>query len=161
MSSPTRRPVRLLADAMLGRLARWLRLAGYDTAYLADTDDLAVMQLARAEERLILTRDVQLATRLGVNALLIESQLVEEQLAQVSVSVGPSAKNAPSRCSVCNEPLRPLSAEAARQRVPPYVARTQDQFLTCFTCHRVYWPGTHWQAILGSAQEIGHRKSIR
>ena len=138
---------RLLADPTLGRLARWLRLAGYDTVYLADGDNVAVMRLARAEDRLILTRDAALASHKGVGALLIASRHVEEQLAQVRDSVGPPQEEAPARCSLCNEPLVPLSAEAARERVPPYVWRTQENFHTCPSCHRIYWPGTHWQAI--------------
>ena len=138
---------RLLADAMLGRLARWLRLAGYDTAYMADTDDLAVMRLARAEKRLILTRDTALAARKGVDVLLINSQQVAEQLAQVRQAVGPPGQEAFSRCSVCNVPLVPIDAEAARGQVPPYVWRAQQRFMTCRSCRRVYWPGTHWQAI--------------
>ena len=145
---------RLLADAMLGRLARWLRLAGYDTVYLADTDDIEVMRQARAEDRLILTRDTALASRKGVNALLIVSQQVEKQLAQVREAVGPPGQEAFSRCPVCNEPLSPISAEAARERVPPYVARTQERFVTCPSCHRVYWQGTHWQAIRDGLDEI-------
>lgn len=143
----------LLADAMLGRLARWLRLAGYDTAYLPDTDDLAVVRLARAEGRLILTRDGGLAARKGVRALMIHSQQVEEQLAQVREQVGLPPDDAPARCSVCNVPLDPLSADAARERVPPYVWRTQTRFMACGACHRVYWPGTHWQAIQAGLDE--------
>ena len=65
--------MKLLADAMLGRLAKWLRILGYDTAYLADTDDFAVMRLARAEDRLVLTRDHALAGRRGIRTVLIES----------------------------------------------------------------------------------------
>ena len=100
-----------------------------------------------AEGRLILTRDAGLASRKGVDALMIDSQQVEEQLAQVRDMVGPPGEDAFSRCSVCNVPLDRLSAEAARGRVPPYVWRTQRRFMTCPSCHRVYWPGTHWQAI--------------
>jgi uncharacterized protein with PIN domain len=146
-------PPPLLADAMLGRLARWLRLAGYDTAYLADTDDLAVMRQARAENRLILTCDTGLASRKGVEALLIESQRVEEQLAQVREAVGPPSQEAFARCSVCNVSLVPLSVEAARERVPPFVWRTQKRFMTCQSCRRVYWQGTHWQAIRAGLDE--------
>jgi uncharacterized protein with PIN domain len=143
----------LLADAMLGRLARWLRLAGYDTAYLADTDDLEVVRLARAEGRLILTRDGGLAARKGVQTLMIHSQQVEEQLAQVREQIGSPGEDAPARCSVCNVPLDALSAEAARNRVPPYVFRTQTRFMECASCRRVYWPGTHWQAIQAGLDE--------
>lgn len=144
----------LLADAMLGKLARWLRLAGYDTAYLADTDDLEVIRLARAEDRVILTRDIGLATRHGVDALLIDSQQVEQQMQQVRDYFGPPGEEAFSRCSICNQQLESLSPEAARERVPPYVARTQTDFKACPVCHRVYWPGTHVDGIQSGLDKI-------
>ena len=147
MSQRGHSPPRLLADEMLGRLARWLRLAGYDTAYLANTDDLEMIRVARAENRLILTRDGGLAVRQGVEVLWIESRDVKEQLEQVVKDVGPLENETPSRCSVCNVTTEALSADAARERVPPYVFRTQKHFMICRSCNRVYWPGTHWQAI--------------
>ncbi len=137
----------LLLDAMLGRLARWLRLMGYDAAYLADTDDLELVRLARAESRLILTRDRGLATRRGVKALLIDSQSLEEQLEQVKEEIGEPPQPLTPRCGVCNAPLHPLSREAARDRVPPYIWRSQETFTHCPDCHRIYWQGTHWEAI--------------
>jgi hypothetical protein len=77
--------------------------------------------------------------------LLIESQDLEEQLRQVSTDLHLKPDRAFSRCPVCNEPLKPMDPESARDHVPAYVARTQDAFKTCPTCHRVYWRGTHWQ----------------
>jgi hypothetical protein len=136
-----------LLDAMLGRLARWLRLAGYDAAYMRDADDLELVRVARAEGRLLLTRDLELARRRGVRTLLIDSQQVDEQLDEVRRSVGPPPEPITSRCAKCNAPLHPLDRAAARDRVPPYVFRTQREFSQCPACRRVYWPGTHWQAI--------------
>ncbi|HEC23782.1 MAG TPA: hypothetical protein ENI95_12790 [Chloroflexi bacterium] len=149
----------LLLDAMLGRLATWLRLMGYDAAYLADTDDIEVVRLARAEARVLLTRDRGLAARRGVRAILIASQSLEEQLAQVIREIGPPPEPITPRCSVCNTPLEPLPREAARERVPPYVWRTQQTFTYCPGCHRVYWPGTHWAAIQRQLREIGNPSS--
>jgi uncharacterized protein with PIN domain len=140
-------PIPLLLDAMLGRLARWLRLAGYDAAYLNDADDLELVRVARAEGRLLLTRDVELARRRGVRALLIESQQVDEQLDEVRSAIGPPPEPVTPRCAMCNAPLGPLARAAARERVPPYVFRSQQEFSQCPTCRRVYWPGSHWQAI--------------
>lgn len=137
----------LLLDAMLGRLASWLRLMGYDAAYLADTDDMEVMRQARAESRLILTRDRGLAARRGVRAVLIDSQQLDEQLAQVVEEIGPPPEPVLPRCSVCNTQLAPLTHEAARGRVPPYIWREQREFTHCPGCQRVYWQGTHWDAI--------------
>ncbi len=137
--------VRLLADATLGRLARWLRMAGYDTAFLSDTDEWAVLRRARAEGRLLLTRDRALAGRRGVRALLIEAEEVEEQLRQVWEVVGPPPEGARARCPVCNTPLVRAGAEAAA-RVPLYVRRRYaGRLVWCGQCERVYWPGSHWQ----------------
>ena len=137
----------LLLDAMLGRLARWLRLMGYDAAYLADTDDVEVVRQARAEARVILTRDRGLAARQGIRAILIDSQALDEQIAEVKQHVGPPQEPLLARCGVCNTPLELLPREAAQGRVPPYIWRTQHDFSVCPGCHRVYWPGTHWVAI--------------
>jgi uncharacterized protein with PIN domain len=136
---------KLLADAMLGRLAKWLRVLGYDTAYLADTDDFAVMRLARAEGRLILTRDRALAERRGVRALLVESERLEDQLRQVWAAVGPPPDPSCSRCPVCNAPLVEAPPAMVADRVPPYVQRAHTHFSWCSACDRLYWPGSHWQ----------------
>jgi uncharacterized protein with PIN domain len=137
------REIKLLADAMLGRLAKYLRILGYDTVYMADTDDYAVMRVARAEDRLILTRDHGLARRRGVHALLIESEEIEEQLHQVHEALGPPPP--PARCPVCNTPLQDAPPEVVVRRVPPYVQRTQEDFSLCPSCRRIFWRGTHWQ----------------
>ena len=139
---------RLLADAMLGRLAKWLRILGYDTAYLSDTDDFALMRLARAQDRLILTRDRALAARRGVRALLVKSETLDEQLRQVCVAVGPPPDPPLPRCSVCNHPLAQVSPERVADRLPVYIRQTHDQFSFCANCDRVYWRGTHWQRMM-------------
>lgn len=137
----------LLLDAMLGRLARWLRLMGYDARFIADTDDLVLVRVAKAESRLLLTRDGPLARRRGVQTLFIHSQDVNEQVAQVLREIGRPPEPVTPRCAGCNAPLESLSKEAARERVPPYVWRAHDSFTHCPECRRVYWKGTHWQGI--------------
>ncbi|MGC9083484.1 MAG: Mut7-C RNAse domain-containing protein [Anaerolineae bacterium] len=140
-----REPLRLLADGMLGRLARWLRLLGYDTAYENDTDDLELARRARAEGRILLTRDRALAARRGLQTLLIESERVQEQVRQVVETLGPPPNPALSRCSLCNVPLEPATPQQVADRVPPYVLQTQKRFGVCPLCRRVYWSGTHLQ----------------
>jgi len=132
-----------LADSMLGRLARWLRLLGYDTAYENDADDLQLARRARAEGRVLLTRDRALAARRGLRTLLVNSELLEEQIAQIRETFGPPPEPALSRCSVCNAVLEPITPQEAALRVPPYILRTQKQFRACPDCGRVYWEGTH------------------
>ncbi len=141
---------RLLVDAMLGRLAHWLRLMGYDTAYWRDGSDTALLRQARAEDRLIVTRDHQLAGRRGIRAVLIASESLDEQIAEVRAALGRRAPGMPepfARCPECNGKLQDLSHEDARDLVPPYVWHTQHVFRRCPDCRRVYWKGTHWPAM--------------
>jgi uncharacterized protein with PIN domain len=130
---------------MLGTLAKWLRILGYNAVYDPGLDDYQLMRVARAEDRVLLTRDRELARRRGVHTLLIESQVLDEQLRQVLTELDLKPAPSFSRCPVCNHMLVPLDREAARARVPAYVAKTQERFRLCPGCDRVYWPGSHWQ----------------
>ncbi len=146
--------MKFLADNMLGRLATWLRLLGYDTAYMAEAADRELARLARAEDRILLTRDVELSRRRGVRHLLIESDKVEQQLKQVFHALGLSTRQAFSRCAECNLRLNQMTKEEARGEVPPYVFQTQERFLRCPHCQRVYWRGTHWARMLAQVQDL-------
>jgi uncharacterized protein with PIN domain len=139
-------PPRFLADAMLGALARWLRVLDVDVAYDPALDDPALVDRAAAEGRTILTRDRRLVERrLARNHLLIRSDEPGEQVRQVLDEAGirPDSRRLFARCLRCNAPLQPLPADAARARVPPFVARTQEEFRTCPGCGRIYWRSTH------------------
>jgi hypothetical protein len=137
---------RFIADAMLGKLARWLRALGYDTLYMQGDDHLIAAR-ARAEGRILLTRDTELARRRGLRAILISSQILQTQLTQVTQTFGTPLRDTSSRCMNCNGALNTLTVEKARSLVPPYVAQTQQIFHQCSDCGRVYWQGTHWQDI--------------
>ncbi|MDE3090177.1 MAG: Mut7-C RNAse domain-containing protein [Chloroflexota bacterium] len=146
--------MKFLVDNMLGRLATWLRLLGYDTAYLPEADDHALARVARAEDRILLTRDVELTRRRGVRHVLIESEKVEEQLGQIFRTLGLSARQAFSRCAECNTILEQAKPESVRGHVPPYVFQTHARFLRCPRCQRVYWRGTHWAHMLAQIEEL-------
>jgi uncharacterized protein with PIN domain len=137
--------MRFVADAMLGTLAKWLRILGYDALFDTSLNDNELVRLARAEDRVLLTRDHELAQRRGVQTLLIHDEELDGQIHQVLADLDLEPAQAFSRCPVCNEPLEPLDPQAARARVPAYVARTQRTFKICPVCQRVYWRGTHWQ----------------
>lgn len=148
-------PPRFLADAMLGRLVKWLRLLGYDTLYANDLDDIGIIRQARAQGRLILTRDTGLVRRKGVHAIFIESEDTLEQAAQVVTAFPPPPQGLFSRCPVCNEPLLEVMKEEIQQQVPPYVYATQERFRRCPRCGRLFWRGTHWQRIRERLAKIG------
>jgi uncharacterized protein with PIN domain len=132
---------------MLGRLAKWLRILGYDTAYENDATDHELARRARAEGRLLLTRDRELASRRGLNTLLIRSQQLEDQVQQVQETLGPPRESPLSRCPVCNVVLEEISAQDAADRVPRYVYETHPEFRQCPACGRVYWSGSHVEAM--------------
>jgi uncharacterized protein with PIN domain len=133
-----------IADAMLGRLAKWLRLMGYDTIYQPSAEDRDLVRTARSEGRLLLTRDQELAQRRGLRSLLIESDRLEEQLGQLLEDLGLNNDDLPPRCALCNTSLRGISRSEARTRVPAYVYSTHEEFSWCPHCNKVYWRGTHW-----------------
>jgi uncharacterized protein len=103
--------MRFVADAMLGTCAKWLRILGYDTSFDPELDDHQLVRLARAEGRVLLTRDRDLARRRGVRVLLIASERLEEQVAQVLLDLELEPDAAFSRCPVCNEPLEAVDLD--------------------------------------------------
>ena len=137
--------MRFIADAMLGTLAKWLRILGYDTQFDTDLDDHQLVRLARAQGRILLTRDRELARRPGLQVLLIVSESLDAQITQVLADLDLTPNRAFSRCPVCNELLVKIDPETARSRVPVYVAETHNVFRSCPACQRVYWRGSHWQ----------------
>ncbi len=138
-------PTRFVVDGMLGSLARWLRILGYDTDYVNQRDDAELVRVARAEDRVLLTRDRELAGRRGVKTLLIESQSLDDQLAQVTAAFPLPPGPHSARCSVCNTALVEATPKEVAHRVPRYVLKRHPQFRRCPGCDRVYWRGSHWR----------------
>jgi uncharacterized protein len=130
---------------MLGTLAKWLRILGYDTLFDASLNDHQLVRLARAENRVLLTRDRELARRRGLHTLLVTSEHLDDQVRQVLADLSLVADSAFSRCPVCNLPLEAVDLETAQELVPAYVVQTHDSFSRCPACERIYWRGTHWQ----------------
>lgn len=150
-------PVRFLADCMLGRLAKWLRILGYDCRYDRTAEDDEIVRLAEAEDRVILTRDVRLTERRRARRfLLIDSVDPDEQIRQVAMAFAlvPDPERILSRCLRCNAALEPVEAERAAAEVPPYVAATQAVFRRCPACVRLYWGATHRDEVLRRIQRV-------
>jgi uncharacterized protein with PIN domain len=140
---------RLIVDAMLGKLARWLRLAGYDVEFWRAGSDEELMAAAREQERLIVTKDRALAGRRGATALLLYADDLDAQIAEARAALaqlGPVPQSF-SRCAECNGEMVELSHADAEPLVAPYVWHTQREFRRCQQCGRVYWKGTHWPAV--------------
>ncbi len=152
----TAKPLKFIADAMLGRLARWLRILGCDVSYESSISDDDLIAIALNEGRIILTMDRQLKERESAkNSLLINSPSYKEQLKQVVTHYNIDYKSGIfTRCLVCNGLLEPVAKEKIKDKVPPYVYSTQDEFDICPQCGRIYWSGTHRVKMLGMLGEI-------
>lgn len=143
--------MRFVVDSNVGRLARWLRIAGFDTLFVRDIDDNRLVRIAFDEDRVLLTKDRQILKRRLVTSgrlkvILIEDDEVKAQLRQVLTALNLASELRPfSLCVECNEPLVSREREEVEELVPPYVFQTQTQYVQCPGCLRVYWRGTHWE----------------
>ncbi len=137
----------------MGKLARWLRLMGYDTLFFDRGDDSQMVAQALAEGRIIITKDSEIMKRRLVTsgrlqAVLISSDEPEQQMRQLISRLRLNCRFRPfTLCLECNQPLEERSREEVAGRVPPYVFQTQRQYMECPACHRIYWRGTHWEAM--------------
>jgi uncharacterized protein with PIN domain len=136
---------KFIADAMLGTLAKRLRLLGIDTVYLNDAHNGELKYLTRSQDRILLTRDVNLAGVLGDHAWLVTGRGVREELLSITERLAPFGdKIIPfSRCLDCNEPLTTIQASETGGKVPPYILSSKTHFSRCSSCGKVFWEGTH------------------
>ena len=137
--------MRFVADVMLGKLARFLRMVGQDVLYFEDARDEFLIYTAKETGRLLLTRDVGLyraAVSCGACCLLIRSNYVREQLEEVRGAVALRPARAVN-CIRCNGPLKKVDKCEIEGEVPEYVWHTNSEFWVCERCGRVYWRGSH------------------
>ncbi len=152
----TSAPPRFVADVMLGRLAKWLRIAGFDVLYSNRYTDDELVLLSQREARILLSRDTRLLIRRAVSQFIfLESDNIREQIKQVFAKAHVTGLPALlSRCLACNDPLSDVPRESVSHLVPSYVYQTQAQFKACRRCHKIYWAGTHRQSVLRTLERL-------
>jgi len=126
---------------------------GYDTAYPEPGPDRALIDRARAEDRILLTRDKELASRLR-DAVEVRSDDLEEQIREVAAVLRLQLVDPLSRCSLCNEILAPLPPEEVGGLVPEGVRSRHREFWRCPSCRRVYWQGSHWNKMVERLNQL-------
>jgi uncharacterized protein with PIN domain len=155
---------KFIVDHNVGKLTKLLRLMGFDAIFFAGPDDADMLATALAEDRVVLTRDTQIikrgvVTSGKVKAILIEADKAESQITQIIQSLHLDYRLEPfTLCLECNRPLEERSKEAVKERVLPYVFKTQHQYMECPDCHRIYWRGTHWQAMVKRLEKLTNRR---
>ncbi len=142
-------PPTFAADAMLGKLARWLRLLGYDCFYERDIDDARLIELCRREGRILLTRDRRVASK-SPRALFVPPGNLDAELLTVYRAIGGTPPDEPptTRCSLCNALLVAVAPSSlAEGAVPERVRTDHGEVWRCPACARVYWRGTHVESM--------------
>ncbi len=137
-------------------MAKWLRILGVDAEYSRQKNNASLIIQALREERVILTRNRRLPAARGISILVLREEEIKKQLAEILKMPGicPGPQEMFSRCTVCNEALVSIAKEKIKEKVPEYVFQTQEEFLTCPECGRIYWQGTHWGNVRKFLEEI-------
>lgn len=144
--------MKFIADTMLGNLARWLRILGYDTLYSSSFEDWKLLRVAEEEGRVLLTKDESLFRRArarGLSSILITSNEIAEMLAYVATKTGIELSFNPSRtrCPECNTLLMKISKAEALSLLSNEVVAKYEEFWRCGKCGKIYWRGNHWRTI--------------
>jgi uncharacterized protein with PIN domain len=149
--------MKLLCDHMLGSLAKWLRIFGFDTLYPdAMTNDDDILRIAKTETRLLISRDKELISRgkkAKLDVLELQTTNLDEQLALVLTHLPINRTQVLTRCTLCNTPLISVEKKAIKTHVPPKVFETRDQFWFCSVCDKYYWMGTHYENMIEKINE--------
>lgn len=149
--------MKFIADRMLGKLAKGLRMLGYDTLYYRGEDIHQLIHLARQEERILLTRNTKLALRRPKDRIItITEDNPSRQLKEV-VQKGRLFLDEEilyTRCLLCNDPIHPIPREEAEGKVPDFIFSQQRDFYRCPKCQRIYWQGSHLENMAKKVEEL-------
>ncbi|MGB9713418.1 MAG: Mut7-C RNAse domain-containing protein [Candidatus Bathyarchaeales archaeon] len=141
--------MKFIADGMLGKLTRWLRMLGHNVKYSNKLDDAQLIAIAKKERRILLTRDLELyqqATAKGVDTFYLNGVTEEERLAELAkrFNIKLDIDMTTSRCPKCNAKVKPVSKDKVRDKVEKSTFNYYNDFWECPKCGQVYWQGAHW-----------------
>ncbi len=144
--------MRFLADGMLGKLARWLRMLGHDVIYSVQFNDSELLELAKKDDRFLLTKDLELYKRAvgrGLDAYYVEGMIESERLAEVAKRFGLQLTIDMNRsyCPVCNTKIKETPKEKLQDELEKNTLTYYNKFWKCPNCSQIYWQGAHWTQI--------------
>lgn len=142
---------------MLGSLARWLRIIGFDTLYYVDKEDEELRNEADKTGRILVTKDTELyqnAVKKGVNAIRINSDNSLDQLKEISQTLNLPLIPSNTRCPRCNGLLSIVRKEEIKEQIPESSYEAFEKFWKCITCNSIYWKGSHWTRIMETLLRI-------
>jgi uncharacterized protein with PIN domain len=155
---PIAEPARFVLDVNLGKLARWLRLTGFDALYRNDYEDAEVVAIAVRDERVVLTRDRRLLKhRAVVHGYWVRAVQPDAQIVEVLQHFELAPRIRPfHRCLRCNGRIRPVAKAAIIDRLPPLTRVHYDDFYQCLDCRKLYWQGPHYARLLNALDRVIH-----
>jgi uncharacterized protein with PIN domain len=142
--------MKFVADVMLGKLARWLRLLGYDTIYDHKLPLKELVKIAKTEDRIFLTRSKRIVEENDIkNFYIVKAEKFKEQLNEVVKNLNLDTQtNLFSRCSICNTEIIEVEKSSVINLIPEETAKFFDEFYKCPKCGKIYWSGSHTTRIL-------------
>lgn len=150
--------MKILCDQMLGTLAKWLRILGFDTFYSnAEMSDEDLLNIAKGENRTIFTRDKELIIRgkkKNLNVISIETTDLDLQLNYALKHVNIDEKSILSRCTLCNTVLDTVEKNKIQGKVPSKVFENNEKFWFCSKCNKFYWMGSHYNEMINKIDKI-------
>ena len=137
---------------MLGKLARWFRMLGQDVAYSTELNDSVLLEKAKNENLILLTKDLELYRRSatgGINAFYVEGKTEADQLAELAIryDLTLAIDMEKSHCPLCNTKLKATPKEELRGELDRNTLKYFEEFWQCPICKQVYWQGAHWKQI--------------
>lgn len=144
--------MKFIADGMLGKLARWLRLLGHNVKYSSELNDAQLITIAKNDGRVLLTRDLELyqqATAKGIRAYYLEGKVEAERLANLAkrFKIQLDIDMSISRCTKCNTVVEHVPKEKVAEKVEKNTFSHYEDFWECPKCGQIYWQGAHWTRI--------------
>jgi len=155
--------VKFLADSMLGKLTRWLRMLGQDVLYYTELSDSELLEVAKKENRVLLTKDLELYKRAitrGIDAFYIEGETESDRLAELAprYDLTLAVDMEKSHCPVCNTKLKVTPKEQLANELEKNTLTYYDKFWKCPNCGQVYWQGAHWKQITNTINEAKEKQ---
>ena len=144
---------RFVADVHLAKLAKYLRLLGFDTLYFHTIDDDELLNIANEQNRVILTKDKELSTRSNM-VYFVQAQNIKEQLQEILHRFHITQCKPFSRCLLDNTLLQPIQKAKIEARLPEKVRKFYNKFWICPTCYRIYWHGGHYERMKNFIDEV-------
>ena len=144
--------MKFLCDRMLGTLAKWLRIYGFDTFYANnELNDAKLMEISKTEGRILITRDKtlnQVARRGNIKTIEIKTTDIDEQIKAVLGEIKVDKTKILSRCILCNTKVEEIKKEDVKEKVPGKVFKNNEKFWFCKKCNKIYWRGSHYEKMI-------------